>query len=266
MSGARFNVISSRRSPLHRFVVQEIKQAAPAATRHSEAEQPSPSQNPSLKATPTPSLPPPAARAAGWLARIVGRKVDVPSVPPPALSRDQTSNASVPRGTHNADEYNWSGFSCPYCGASSFVLCQGGHLACDGSAELRGGHKFHQCFCGNAGFITGTIKSHESKRLSVDAGVDAPIPPERQPPRSKPADTALPPPKRGPPAKAMSSMRRAVALVSLPIEPHRETRLCASQRLSSRTRPGKAALRSGAAGGRGDVTNPMDSHNDERTV
>ena len=48
-----------------------------------------------------------------------------------------------------------------------------GHLACDGTAELRDGRRFHQCFCGQAGFITGTMKTVEGKRISVEADVVA---------------------------------------------------------------------------------------------
>jgi len=197
MSGARFNVISSRRSPLHKFVVQEITKAVPGATHPSEAEPPSSSQQPALP----PSLPLPGPRIRGWLARIVGRKASViPSMPPAAVPKDQAFDVPT---THNADEYNWSGFSCPYCNASSFVSCLGGHLACDGTVELRNGGRFHQCFCGHAGFISGTIKNLESKRLSVEAELGSPNRPdaEGRRPSSKPDDMALPPPAHGPPAK-----------------------------------------------------------------
>jgi hypothetical protein len=121
---------------------------------------------------------------------------------------------TAPVATYNIGEYNWSGFSCPYCSASSFVACpgQGGHLACDGTAELRNGRRFHQCFCGEAGFISSTpMKTLESKRLSVEADVGSPNQPvaehTNQPVaehkgQSGPTDIALPPPTRGqPPAK-----------------------------------------------------------------
>lgn len=187
MSGARFNIISSRRSPLHKFVVQEIKKA-PAATRPPAAEPPSSSQDPALKAG-APSLRLAAPSVGGWLARFVGRKADVvPSMP------NQASGSTTPVPMHNADEYNWSGFSCPYCGVSSFVSCAGGHLACDGTAELRSGHRFHQCFCGHAGVITGTIKTLKSKRLSVKAKAASPPVAEHQGLNSGASNVALPPP------------------------------------------------------------------------
>jgi EF hand len=78
-----------------------------------------------------------------------------------------------PVAAHSINEYNWSGFSCPYCSASNFVSCSGGHLACDGTAELRDGRRFRQCFCGQAGFITGTMNTVEGKRISAEADVVA---------------------------------------------------------------------------------------------
>lgn len=72
---------------------------------------------------------------------------------------------SIARGAqHDATEYNWASFFCPYCDASSFVHCSGGHLVCDGTATLRNGRRFHQCYCGTAGFIEGTIKTIEADR------------------------------------------------------------------------------------------------------
>ena len=199
-NGARFNVISSRRSPLHRFVVQRINKATDVASHPAEADEPlSSSQQPALKAVAP--LPLAAPRVGGWLARTVGRKADVvPSMPATAVPKDQ---ATAPVATHSADDYNWSGFSCPYCSASSFVSCQNGHLACDGTAELRNGRRLHQCFCGHAGFITGTMKTLESKRISVQAEMVSPKPPVPDPQQqnSRSADVALPPPTRGPPAK-----------------------------------------------------------------
>lgn len=202
MSGARFNVISSRRSPLHKFVVQEIKKAVLAAARPPEAEPPSSSQHPALKAVAA-ALPLAAPKVGGWLARIVGRKDVIPSISTPAVPNDPAADTTPPVTKYNIDEYNWSGFICPYCNASNFVSCAGGHLACDGNAELRNGRRFHQCFCGHAGFITGTIKTVESKRLSVEDKMGSPQPPvaERQQQKNRPPDAALPPPKRVPPAK-----------------------------------------------------------------
>jgi hypothetical protein len=127
----------------------------------------------------------------------VGHKSEVvPSITTKDVPKDHATGATISAATHNADEYNWSGFSCPYCNASSFVSCSGGHLTCDGGAELRNGRRFHQCFCGHAGFITGTLKTLESKRLSVEreAGPPKPPYPEREQQNSSPADMALPPP------------------------------------------------------------------------
>jgi hypothetical protein len=202
-SGARFNVISSRRSPFHKFVIQKINKATDGASRPAEAEPLSSSEQPALKVG-APTVPLDAPRVGGWLARIVGRKSEAaPSTPPTEVPKDQATGATGSVATHNADEYNWSSFSCPYCSASNFVSCSGGHLACDGSAELRNGGRFHQCFCGHAGFITGTIKTLESKRLSVEreTGLPKASVPEPQQQNSRLADVALLPPTHGPPAK-----------------------------------------------------------------
>ena len=167
-SGARFNVISSRRSPQHKFVIQEIKKAARASAAAEQCSQ---------KVSPEPVDPVPrlAARKIGtWLASIVGRIPETPSsATSPPVSRVGTSGVAVETATRDSNEYNWSGFSCPYCGATSFVACAGGHLACDGSVELRDDRRFHQCFCGEAGFINGTINALKAKRLSLefDAGL-----------------------------------------------------------------------------------------------
>jgi hypothetical protein len=166
MSGARFNVISARRSPLHKFVIQEIKRF-PTAAAEREVEQRPSSQKPAATAAETPSLPPASTRVGGWLARFVGGRKSI--APREQTATTPKQGVSGPKSAHNAEQYNWSGFSCPYCSATSFVSCSGGHLACDGSAQLRGGRRFHQCFCGSAGFITGTIKSVEGKRLSIEA-------------------------------------------------------------------------------------------------
>jgi transcription elongation factor Elf1 len=199
MSGARFNVISSRRSPLHKFVIQKIQKPVPEPTRSSEADPPPAEQQPSFEAV-TPSLTLAAPQKVGrWLAGIMGRKADgISSQPPASVPKDRPVNTTAPIATHSIDEYNWSGFSCPYCNASSFVSCAGGHLACDGTAKLRDGRRFHQCFCGQAGFITETIKTLESKRLSVEANVGSPAEPP-QSPSSISTDIALSPPPDGRP-------------------------------------------------------------------
>jgi predicted RNA-binding Zn-ribbon protein involved in translation (DUF1610 family) len=193
-SGARFNVISSRRSPLHKFVIQQIERAQPETKSSPMAEPNSSSGRPARQAVPS--------KVGGWLAQIAGRKKGViPPMPPAHLREEQTVSATTAVPMHDANEYNWSGFSCPYCGASSFVSCAGGHLACDGTAELRDGRRFHQCFCGHAGFISGIIKNLGSKRLSVEAELNSPNLPDacRPPPNKKPSDVALPPPRQGAP-------------------------------------------------------------------
>ena len=192
MSGARFNVVLSRRSPLHKFVVQKINKATQGASSDSEAETLSTSPRPELKAAALA-----APRVGSWLARIVGRKSDVVSATLPPKNR--AAGATTPVASHSAEEYNWAGFSCPYCNAPGFVSCSGGHLACDGTAKLRDGQRFHQCFCGHAGFITGTIKIFEDKRLSVEAevGAEAPSNPTSQRPSGSATEIALPPPMKG---------------------------------------------------------------------
>jgi hypothetical protein len=200
MSGARFNVISLRRSPLHKFVVQEINKAAPGTGRPSSLEPGPSSEQPALQAVaPSFRIAPP--RVGGWFARIAVRNADViPSKPPipEPLPTDEPLSPTTRTAPHDPDEYNWSGFSCPYCSATSFVACTSGHLACDGTAELRNGRRFHQCFCGQAGFIGGTMKAIESKRLSVgaDSYSRKPSAVESQGLSRKHADAALPPPTK----------------------------------------------------------------------
>jgi hypothetical protein len=203
MSGARFNVVSSRRSPLHKFVIQKITKPAPEVRQPADAESLSVAQQLALE-TGARSLPLPSPRAGGWLSRLTGRKpVSSRSVPPPGASEDRQADTTPPVAAHSMDEYNWSGFSCPYCSAAGFVSCSGGHLACDGTAKLRDGRRFHQCFCGQAGFISGTIKTVESRRLSVEADVgsrsEGPEPTKTATSRSDVA--LLAPTQSSPPAK-----------------------------------------------------------------
>ena len=192
-SGARFNVISSRRSPLHKFVIQAINKAAPAATHTPQPERPSSSPKLTVKAMP--ALPAAGPRIGGWLVGLIRGKT--PDLPAPITleveGRDQSSGAKAPATSHDADEYNWSGFVCSYCNDSNFVSCRGGHLACQGTVENRNGGLFHQCFCGQAGFITGIIKTLESKRLSVEAEASSPTasPAKRGERKSPRADVVL---------------------------------------------------------------------------
>jgi hypothetical protein len=199
MSGARFNVISSRRSPLHKFLIQKIQKPVPEPTRPSEAEPSPAAQQPSFESV-TPSLRLEVTQRVGrWLTRIARHKADgISSQRPASVSKDRPADTTAPLATHNIDEYNWSGFSCPYCNASGFVSCAGGHLACDRTARLKDGRRFHQCFCGQAGFITGSIKTLESKRLSVEADLGSPVEPPQSPSNIS-TDNALPAPPDGRP-------------------------------------------------------------------
>jgi hypothetical protein len=164
MSGARFNVISSRRSPHHKFVIQQIKKAACAAP----AAAVSPQHASLVPIDPLSHLAP--RKIGHWLASIIGRDRAVqPSRPSDPVSMTETSSVMVQTAARDPNEYNWNGFSCPYCAASSFVACAGGHLACDGRVELRGARRFHQCYCGAAGFIVGTVKAITARRLSLEA-------------------------------------------------------------------------------------------------
>jgi hypothetical protein len=196
-SGSRFNVVLSRRSPLHKFVVQKVNKPTQDASKLPETETPVTLQRREADTAPPP-LPLAAPRIGGWLARIVGRKpVVAAEKPPDSLLKKQPASMAV--ATHNADEYNWAGFVCPYCRATGLISCGGGHLVCDGRAVLRNGKQFHQCFCGHAGFITGTIKSFEDKRLSVEAEVKATpsAKPKSQKPSGNATEIALPPPMKG---------------------------------------------------------------------
>jgi hypothetical protein len=198
-SGAKFNVISSRRSPLHKFTVQKIEKAVKAA-RSAEV---GPSASSSvLNSHRAPPALPPATRRLGWLARIVGRKGDIVTAKPTnGAPNDRPAPVAVSTTTNDADEYNWSGFSCPYCDAPGFISCRGGHLACDGTAQIRKDGRFHQCFCGHAGFIVGTIKAFENERLSLKADTPNVPPGDSQGQRSGLAKAALPSPTRSVPAK-----------------------------------------------------------------
>jgi hypothetical protein len=170
-SGARFVVILSRRSPLHKFAIKEIAKPAPAGTVPSIEPSPILPQIPARRAdSPPVGLFPP--KVGGWLARISGRNgkndqaMQSDLIPAP---KQEPANSTPTVTAHVASEYNWSGFSCPYCAASSFVSCSGGHLVCDGATEFRNGRRFHHCFCGDAGLIEGQIKTFEGHHHVVQA-------------------------------------------------------------------------------------------------
>ncbi len=164
-SGARFVVQSSRRSPLHKFAIQVIKKAPPRPSKpidqvchgaKGDLVQPF---NASTNRLPGP-------KPAGLLARLFGRSTAIAPAAEPSLLAQEGANVSpvMTRSTYDAEQYNWSSFICPYCSATSFIKCAGGHLACDGTVEMRSGRRFHQCFCGNAGFIEGAIKTVEANQ------------------------------------------------------------------------------------------------------
>jgi len=161
-SGARFIVHLSRRSPAHKFVIQGITNA-PAATSKASSSQ---KKTISTDGVSVPQLP--KAGSAGWLAALFGKSS--PAVPTITDSTDvpepKVSSAVTPL-RHDASEYNWSSFLCPYCNASSFIRCSGGHLACDGTVEMRSGRRFHQCYCGSAGFIEGMIETIDANQRTI---------------------------------------------------------------------------------------------------
>jgi hypothetical protein len=103
-----------------------------------------------------------------WLARVFG-KTGIPATSSPTRmgQRVGATPASKPL-RYDAGEYNWASFFCPYCNASNFIKCGAGHLVCDSTVEMRNGRRFHRCFCGNGGFIEGTIKSYEATRQTLE--------------------------------------------------------------------------------------------------
>ena len=190
-SGARFVIQLSRRSPLHKFVIQRIKNAPPRpGSRTGEAPPTSPNEALESRSTRKRQLSGP--KSSGWLANLFGK---VPDSEQAALG--QVANAEPahrfkpPAPTkRDADEYNWASFFCPYCNASSFVHCRGGHFVCDGTVEIRNERRFHQCFCGNAGFIEGTIKTIEANQSTLEIEPDAAKPATQEGKATMKAQTA----------------------------------------------------------------------------
>jgi hypothetical protein len=162
-SGARFTATLSRRSPFHKFVVQEIKKATHGPTRTLSTE-------PVRSPQPAPSLRLSGPTRGRWLTGILGRKASLTPSTTPMPTRDpkaESASMATPAVPRDISEYNWSGLRCPYCDASSFVHCRaGGHLVCDGTVELRDGRRFYQCFCGHAAYIEGSIKTLDDTRRS----------------------------------------------------------------------------------------------------
>jgi len=171
-NGARFTVNMSRRSPLHKFIIQGIKRVTSRSARTLPTES-APPQLTSEEVTPL-------STRGRWLTRIWKGKasLSLSTQPAPApVSKDEPAGMPAPTATRDSSEYNWSGWRCPYCDASSFVHCRaGGHLVCDGTTELREGRRFHQCFCGNAAYLEGFIKGIEDTRRLGGTKVDEPNP------------------------------------------------------------------------------------------
>jgi hypothetical protein len=111
-------------------------------------------------------------RARGWWARIASFKGETVSNERAVTHHPEPT---PPLMTYSAEHYNWSSFFCPYCNAQGFIKCMGGHLACDGSVQIRSRGRFHQCFCGNAGFISGTIESFKGTQSTMTIEPPAPM-------------------------------------------------------------------------------------------
>jgi hypothetical protein len=161
-SGARFVVQLSRRSPLHKFVIQGIKNASPRPANEPPAEPKRSHSNIPASVDSTSQIQPTKSR--GLLAKLFDKAVETRNRPssntPDASTPIQHSTAGTVE--HDANEYNWASFICPYCDASSFVKCSRcGHVVCDGMTRMRTGRRFFQCYCGHAGFIEGLIKTIE---------------------------------------------------------------------------------------------------------
>jgi hypothetical protein len=171
-TGARFIIQLARRSPLHKFVVQAVKNAPPQPrqrVKHSKEEHPGPASSTSALESQNAGL----ARLGGpkpgrWLARVFG-KIGAPATSSPRGIGERVPATPASKSlSYDAGEYNWASFFCPYCKASNFIKCGAGHLVCDGTVETRNGRRFHQCFCGNTGFVEGTIKSFEGTRRTFE--------------------------------------------------------------------------------------------------
>jgi hypothetical protein len=153
----------SRRSPGHKFVIQGIKDAPLQPRKAAEPKRGPDSNAPSGASVSTPHLPPVKSR--NWLEKLFTKPTWVPdSRSSAADTSDSMVHSTAGAVHHDATEFNWASFFCPYCKASSFIQCSGGHLACDGTVQIRDGRRFHQCYCGSAGFIEGSIKTIEAEQ------------------------------------------------------------------------------------------------------
>jgi hypothetical protein len=177
-SGARFVVQLSRRSPLHKFVVQGIKNA-PLRPGKASGESVPAGQREALESSNSSTHQIAGPKSGGWLANLFGKATAIAATTSsPVVISDVEATSPTPAPiSHDANDYNWTSFFCPYCNATSFIQCRGGHFACDGTVEIRSGRRFHQCFCGNAGFIEGTIKTIEASQSIFQVERDAAKPP-----------------------------------------------------------------------------------------
>ena len=167
-TGARFIVQLTRRSPLHKFAVQGIKNAPPRSgqpLKEERAEAPKSTEAIENRDAPLDRLS--GLKPGRWLARVFG-KTGPPATSSSASIAEPVTTSSSNLLRYDATEYNWASFFCPYCNASNFIKCGAGHLVCDSTVEMRNGRRFHQCFCGNAGFIEGTIKSFEATQRTIE--------------------------------------------------------------------------------------------------
>ena len=180
-SGARFVVQLSRRSPLHKFVIQGIKNAPPRPSEASR-ETVSASRRETLESSniSTPQLTGP--KSGGWLARLFGKAADSalslrvhwPSPIRRRPARHLLQSVTMPMNTTGLVSYAHT-----VTPLASFDA-EDGHFACDGTVEIRSGRRFHQCFCGNAGFIEGTIKTIDANHSILQVERDAAKPPAQQ--------------------------------------------------------------------------------------
>jgi hypothetical protein len=174
-SGARFTVTSSRRSPLHKFVIKEIQQPSyvPPRAGVQKADQIRPTGT-NTAVTVTQPL---SRKVRWWLARLGARHTKPTGTITSTFTHtlSERADAGIHAVAQNANEYDWGGFYCPYCKAKGVIKCGSGHLVCNGGNELTDGGTFHTCFCGSAGFIRGTIETfNATRRPDVIASIDSP--------------------------------------------------------------------------------------------
>jgi hypothetical protein len=168
-TGARFIVQLMRRSPLHKFVIQGIKNAPVRPGQAAKEEGAAPQESTEIIENKETSLDRLSGPKPGrWLARVFG-KTNVPVTSRSVGDGERVPATPASKPLHyDASEYNWASFFCPYCNASNFVKCGAGHLVCDSTVETRSGRRFHQCFCGSAGFIEGVIKTIEADQRTIE--------------------------------------------------------------------------------------------------